>query len=222
LIQVNARQRRVRTLGSSACRDAREEARMNTVVRLLTEDHAHFRGLLDVLLVEAGRIERGEAVWLELLDDAVGYLHDYAEAVHHPVEERLMQVVGRAPSTADALHCQHADLEQRLADLCSAFAAVHDDHPHRRTPLVAGLRRVASGLREHIDWEEAQLFVVLAACDDGPWLETDADGGVRCFGITLRPLAPRFRNLLEWQGAAMQHAARGRTAAANAEGPISH
>jgi hemerythrin-like domain-containing protein len=195
---------------------------MNTIIRLLTEDHAHFRGLLDVLEVEADRIERGEAAWFELLDDAVGYLHDYAETVHHPVEERLLQIVGRAPSTADALHCQHQDLEQRLDELRSAFAAAHDDHPHRRAPLVAGLRDVASGLRQHIDWEEAQLFVVLTACDDGPWLESDADGGVRCFGITLRPLAPRFQGLLEWQGAAMQHAARGRAAAAAAERAALH
>jgi hemerythrin-like domain-containing protein len=216
LIQVNARRRGTRILGSFACRNAREEVRMNAIIRLLTEDHAHFRGLLDVLQVEADRIERGEAVWFELLDDAVGYLHDYAEAVHHPVEERMMQLLGRAPAAADALHCQHADLEQRLTELHSAFAAVHNDHPHRRAPLVVGLRDVAEGLRGHIDWEEAQLFVALTACEDGPWLQIDADGGVHCFGVTLRPLAPRFQSLIDWQGAAMRHAALARTVASAA------
>lgn len=180
---------------------------MNTIIQLLTEDHAHFRGLLDALQVEADRIEGGEAVWFDLLDDALGYLHDYAEAVHHPVEERLMQIIGHAPAAAGELHDQHADIERRLAELRNAFAAVRDDHPHRRRPLTDGLRHIAKGLRQHIDWEEATLFDALATRDDRRWLQTDADGSVRCFNILLRPLQPRFQSLIDWQGPAMRYAA---------------
>jgi hemerythrin-like domain-containing protein len=181
---------------------------MNTVIQLLTEDHAHFRGLLEVLRIEAARIEAGEPVWFDLLDDIVDYLHDYAEGVHHPVEERLMLALTRAPSMDGALQGQHAEIERSLEALRTAFTAVQGDHPQRREPLIDSLNRIADRLGEHIDWEEAHLFDALAVLDERRWLQNDADGGMRCCGILIRPLAPRFQSLLDWQRGAMRHAAQ--------------
>lgn len=118
--------------------------------------------ILDLLAKTSDFAKGGEDPDFELIEEIMRYMTVYADAVHHPKEDCIYaELQTHRPDLADGLddvpedHQQIAALGTRLradVDAIIAGAAV------RREQLVRDLNQYVSKLRNHMRWEEDDLF----------------------------------------------------------------
>lgn len=174
------------------------------LIRILKEDHNHFAVLLDALDREGDVFSDGGSVDYELLETAIAYLRAYAHAVHHPIEEAILdrlaeKKVDKGLAGSELLH-QHERLEDALSSLQSAFRDASDDQSALRQPLAEALHLMVSDMRAHNVWEEANFFPVAGrALSAQDWAELPKEAERQAIP-RARPLDPRFRSLLQRLG----------------------
>jgi hemerythrin-like domain-containing protein len=174
------------------------------LIGILKEDHNHFAVLLDALDRQADLFADGEAVDYELLETGISYLRAYAHAVHHPLEEAILERLSERAAddglVGRELSLQHERLEDSLKLLQSAFHDAGEDQSTLRQPLAEALHRMVSDMRAHNVWEEANFFPAAGralGAQDWAQLSTGAEGQAV---PAARPLDPRFSNLLQQLG----------------------
>ncbi len=128
----------------------------------LREDHRNMAIILNLLEETAVSAEAGEDPDFMLIEEIMRYMMVYADAVHHPKEDLIYaELRTHRPDLADGLddvpeeHWLIAALGTRLrsdVDAIIAGAAV------RREQLVVDIDQYVRRLREHMHWEEDDLF----------------------------------------------------------------
>jgi hemerythrin-like domain-containing protein len=129
----------------------------------LREDHRNIALMLNLLEYEVKRIHDGEEPDFELLHDILSYLTVYSDAVHHPKEDLI-----------------YGKLWSRGADMSFGLERVEEDHRHlaslgqvlrrdfeaivagaavTRDRVIADTFAYADRLRNHMRWEEDDLFI---------------------------------------------------------------
>ena len=128
----------------------------------LREDHRNMAIMLDLLERETGRIRDGEKPDYELIHDIMRYMTVYSDAVHHPKEDILYSTMSEErPELATGLervgpeHVELAELGEKLRNDIEAIAcgaAITRNH------VVTDTMSYVERLRQHMDWEEGDLF----------------------------------------------------------------
>lgn len=128
----------------------------------LRTDHRNMATMLDLLERETDRIGAGDRPDYELIHDIMRYMTVYSDAVHHPKEDVLYAAMkGDKPQLAEGLeqvepeHEEIARLGEGLRNDIEAIAcgaAVTRDH------VLKDARNYVGRLREHMNWEEGDLF----------------------------------------------------------------
>lgn len=131
---------------------------MSNLVEQIHADHVNAARILDLVEAEVDRARSEEMPDLDLLEDAMRYLINYLDLVHHPVEDSMFaKLVQNEPGAADEVEVLRQE-HQTLARLGSEFleivkAAEHGDFVLREDMVKRGTE-YAETLRSHMDAEE--------------------------------------------------------------------
>lgn len=128
----------------------------------LREDHRNMALVLDVLADTVTTASAGDDPDFELIDEIMRYMTVYPDAVHHPKEDIVYaELRANRPDLAEDLddvpqeHRDIAELSNRLRDDVEAIiagAAVRREH------FVEDCDNYVQRLRNHMHWEESDLF----------------------------------------------------------------
>lgn len=128
----------------------------------LREDHRNIAVMLDLLEREIGRIQDGDRPDYELIHDIMRYMTTYSDAVHHPKEDILYSAIRKeAPDLADGLEQvepEHEELARLSEVLRNDVEAIASGVAVTRRTIVRDASNYIRLLREHMNWEEGDLF----------------------------------------------------------------
>jgi hemerythrin-like domain-containing protein len=118
--------------------------------------------LLDIVERESECIYRESEPDFELLHDVMSYMAVYPDAVHHPKEDRIyLELMTVRPDLTSGFHRisqDHRSIAEQSIKLRNAFASVESGSVVPRKLLVADALRYVNTLRNHMQWEEIDLF----------------------------------------------------------------
>ena len=171
----------------------------------LREDHRNISVILDVLQSVAERANAGEDPDFELVDDIMRYMTVYPDAVHHPKEDVVYaELQRRRPELAEGLddvpedHRQIAELGTNLRDDVEAILA---GAAVRREQFVTDANAYIARLRNHMQWEEDDLFKRIDEMieDDAIGVDVDAFAHIKDPVFELE-IESGFKRLLDELG----------------------
>ena len=132
------------------------------LLRELRTDHRNMAVLLNLLQAEADRMAHDEDIDFELVHDIMRYMTVYSDAVHHPREDLVYAgLLAADPGLADGLakiEEQHGELADLGGKLRGDFETILAGNAITRAEVVADTRRYLHYLRQHMAWEEEDLF----------------------------------------------------------------
>jgi len=142
----------------------------NDIKRILDElrqDHRNMTLLLNMLEREANHIYEGGDSDFEVIRDVMHYMTVYPDAVHHPKEDRLYAELKAArPDLAagfDRITRDHRNICENGVKLRDELDSINAGSFIRRKTLVGDALRYVNELRNHMQWEELDLF---RRCDE--------------------------------------------------------
>jgi len=118
--------------------------------------------LLNMLEREANLIYDNEEPDYELIQDIMRYMTLYPDTVHHPKEDRLYAEVKAArPDLSagfDRITVDHRGIAELGLKLRDELESLNSGSFVRRKTIVADALRYVNTLRNHMQWEELDLF----------------------------------------------------------------
>ena len=155
----------------------------------LRQDHRNMAILLDLVQQEVDRLGHpDETPDFELLHEVMRYMTVYPDTMHHPKEDLIYAgMKAKQPELAEGLeevevdHKDIAELGKRLRDDVEAVVA---GTIVARERVVGDAQQYVHRLREHMQWEEEDLFPRADAMGDGLKLDTShLDAADPVFGV---------------------------------------
>ena len=129
----------------------------------LREDHRNMANVLDVLEGAVEDVRRNKDPDMELVGEIMHYMTSYPDAVHHPKEDLVYaELKGSRPDLAaglDDVPADHREIAELGTQLKNDVEAVIAGAAVRRERLVDDASRYAARLRDHMRWEEEDLFM---------------------------------------------------------------
>ncbi|OGO49697.1 MAG: hypothetical protein A2148_00570 [Chloroflexi bacterium RBG_16_68_14] len=141
----------------------------------LKHDHRLIERVLAVLGEAGGRLERGEEVSPDLLDQALTFVRGFADGCHHAKEERgLFPALAQKGPMLEAgpirvMLMEHELGRSLIADLAGATEQMREGKAEGRLAARSAIEGYAGLLRDHIAKEEDVLFLMaqnLLGADD--------------------------------------------------------
>jgi len=151
---------------------------MPDVIEQIHNDHVSVAKILDLMEAEIERARDEQMPDLDLLQDAMRYMVNYPDLIHHPKEDAMFaRLVNNEPEAADrveALRQEHLE----LASLGSAFLdivkAAESGEFVLRDEVVKRGSEYVEALRSHMDKEEGDLLKLARNALDDEDLEAIA------------------------------------------------
>jgi hemerythrin-like domain-containing protein len=135
---------------------------LSDVLSDLREDHRNMAVMLDLLEREIERVRHGEKPDYELIHDIMRYMTVYSDAVHHPKEDILYAAMrDEKPELAGGLEKvepEHEELAELSEALRNDVEAIASGAAVTRNTLVSDATDYIGRLREHMNWEDGDLF----------------------------------------------------------------
>ena len=135
---------------------------MNEILDRLRLDHQRFERILGHLRQQLEAIRNGHNADLELIREIICCCEDYADVLHHPVEDQMFDLmVEREPSLAfviEALEDDHRALAGQTIKLRQLIEAANGDALMRREDFVAVCEAYLSLFEHHMQREESEIF----------------------------------------------------------------
>ena len=176
----------------------------------LRTDHRNMALLLDLLEMETERLAASGEPDYDLVQDIMVYMTEYPDIVHHPKEDLIYRHLRSLhPEIDDDLkrvETDHRHIEESGLKLKNDIKAILAGAILNRDEIVADLHQYIEQLREHMYWEEKELFTLADELQsDGDWsavvLKNDEIGDP-LFGPQVerkyRGLLNRIQRLVVW------------------------
>lgn len=132
------------------------------VLEELREDHRNLRLLLDLLESESDGVSVDDEPDFELLHDIMQYLTVYSDAVHHPKEDLVYNLLRdndvELAANLEQVEPEHRDIAELGTTLRNDIEAVISGTAVTRDKLHSDLQGYVILLRRHMRWEEEDLF----------------------------------------------------------------
>ena len=130
----------------------------------LRADHRNMALLLELLEVQTDRLLACEEPDYDLMRDIMIYMTSYPDTVHHPKEDliytHLKTVRPGIGDWLERIEGEHHDIRTLGTNLRNDIEAIESGTVMRRCLVIAGLRRYLKKLRQHMSWEERDLFTL--------------------------------------------------------------
>ncbi|WP_333842919.1 hemerythrin domain-containing protein [Pelomicrobium sp.] len=175
---------------------------MVDILDALKKQHAHMRGMLQVIEKAIEDFGAGGRLDPYLADALLRYIAQFPKTVHRPVEVAVYQALGQADASLAALAettaAEHGDLEARAEHL-RALLFWSGQHPEFPRQLAVSMARALIGdLRRHMGEEEDRLFPVAEKrLDAAAWARVRAAAGTAgpAWRSRIRPLRRLFAQI---------------------------
>ena len=136
---------------------------MHPLAQRLRDDHRHLTRVLDFLQSQIEALARADDVDLDLIRDAMTYITEFPNRLHHPVEDVLFESLAATDAgAAAACHEQIAEHERLFHDSSAFYGLIEaiqvDDATLTRDALVAHGREFIAAQRAHLKREENELL----------------------------------------------------------------
>jgi hemerythrin-like domain-containing protein len=136
--------------------------KLSQVIEELREDHGNLRLLLDLLESESDSVTVDDEPDFELLHDIMHYMTVYSDAVHHPKEDLVYDLIRESDAGAagslERIEAEHQEIAKLGTVLRMDIDAVISGTAVTRQKLSSDLRDYVTRLRSHIRWEEDVMF----------------------------------------------------------------
>lgn len=175
---------------------------MPNPLKTLRADHTNFKGLLGLLDAEIARFQKGKEPDYPLMRDALHYMTQYPDRVHHPAEdvifEHLLKLDSSLKPAITEMFVEHERLVAGGTELLRLLEEVLGDAVMSRDVVTAAARKYLDAMRAHIDREERTLFPLaekrLTAAD---WAAIEAESRKLPDPLFGTVTDPRYRAILE-------------------------
>ncbi|MHC4706595.1 MAG: hemerythrin domain-containing protein [Planctomycetota bacterium] len=142
----------------------------------LRGDHRNMALLLDLLDAEIDRLSASEEPDYDLVRDIVLYMTEYPDVVHHPKEDivfrHLKSLRPEIRTDLERVETDHQYLEESGLKLKKDMEAISNGAELDRGELIEKFHHYMEQLREHMYWEETDLFSVADELQlHGDWSE---------------------------------------------------
>src|SRR5210317_1200890 len=128
----------------------------------LREDHRNMSIILDLLADLVEEMAEDEDPDFELFDEIMRYMTVYPDAVHHPKEDVIYEELrARRPDLSEDLsHVpdDHREIARLSCLLREEVEAINAGAAVRREKMIEDTASYVQCLREHMRWEETDLF----------------------------------------------------------------
>ena len=128
----------------------------------LRGDHRNMALLLDLLDAEIDRLAASEEPDYDLVRDIMLYVTEYPDVVHHPKEDivyrHLKSLRPEILTDLERVEKDHQYLEKSGLKLKNDMEAISNGEKLDRDELIERFHHYMEQLREHMYWEETELF----------------------------------------------------------------
>jgi len=135
---------------------------MSNLVDQIHRDHINMVRVIELIEQEVERARKEETPDLDLLEDALRYLTNYSDLVHHPKEdamfERLAHKEPDMASQMDVLKDEHQSLARVGAAFLEIVKAAESGEFVQRKEVVKRGTEYMGMLRSHMDAEEVGIL----------------------------------------------------------------
>ena len=125
-------------------------------------DHVNVSKVLDLIENEINRARAEEMPNLDLLEDAMRYMVNYPDLIHHPKEDsmfaRLLQKEPDVSEKVEALRREHVELAALSQAFLEIVRAAETGEFVLRDELIKRGNTYVKTLRAHMDTEESDLL----------------------------------------------------------------
>ena len=150
----------------------------NSILEKLHNDHINFSKLLEFLERQYHLLEDCERSELSSVLDAIKYMKEYPDYIHHPLENTVFKYYLEHYEDADEkvsvlLH-EHEKMPLLTNKLIDMLQAALTDVPQSREELCAYLDKYITIQKEHMNEEEAHVFPMMKTkLDEDDWKKID-------------------------------------------------
>jgi hemerythrin-like domain-containing protein len=142
----------------------------------LRSDHRNIAMLLDLLDAEIDRLAASGEPDYDLVRDIMLYMTEYPDVVHHPKEDivyrHLKSLRPEIHTKLERVETDHQNIEESGLKLRSSVEAISIGANIDRDELIEKCRHYIEQLREHMYWEETELFLLADELQHfGDWSE---------------------------------------------------
>ena len=138
------------------------EANAQELMTELRLDHRNMAAVLDILQGIVEEMEANQDPDFELFDEIMRYMTVYPDAVHHPKEDVIYEELrARRPDLSEDLsHVpdDHREIARLSCLLRDEVEAINAGAAVRREKMIEDTAAYVDCLREHMRWEETDLF----------------------------------------------------------------
>lgn len=135
---------------------------MPNLLEQIHQDHISISKVLDLIEKEVDKARNEEAPDLDLLEDAMRYMINYPDLIHHPKEdsmfERLVRNEPDVSKQVEALRQEHLALAQLSGAFLEIIKAAESGEFVLRDELVKRGTEYVEMLRAHMNTEEGDLL----------------------------------------------------------------
>ena len=175
---------------------------MSDAVLMLRLEHGHQAKLLEILDNKVDRLERGEAVDLDLVASILDYFQSYDGTCHRPKENLIFQALRRRdPAAAESvshLMEEHEGLTRATDDLTRWISELRNGNDIPTVRLAGELQQFRDFYRRHMEMEEKHFLpAALRVLSEDDWEEIDFDLFDRKNPLFSDTVEERFEKLRE-------------------------
>jgi hemerythrin-like domain-containing protein len=136
---------------------------MHPLAQRLHDDHRRLTQVLGVLEAQIDRLARAEEIDFDLMLDAMTYITEFPNRLHHPVEDVLFaRLAAIDPTASGACLTQIAEHERLFHDSAAFYALLEavqmDEATLMRDRLAGAGREFIAAQRAHLLREEGELL----------------------------------------------------------------
>lgn len=135
---------------------------MNDLISQIHQDHVHMARILKLIESEIDALAAEEPRDLQVLDDSLRYLINYADKIHHAKEDiifhRLQEVDPASSELIENIFSEHQELFQQGAEFMALVQAVEFGDFVLRDEIVAKGSTYVRTLYSHMTKEEESLL----------------------------------------------------------------
>jgi len=167
----------------------------------LRGDHRNMALLLDLLDAEIDRLSVSEEPDYDLVRDIMLYMTEYPDVVHHPKEDivfrHLKSLRPEIRTDLERVETDHQYLEESGLKLKNDMEAISNGAKLDRGELIEKFHHYMEQLREHMYWEETELFSLADELQHyGDWSEVVLANNEVSDPLFGSPAERKYRSLL--------------------------
>ena len=153
---------------------------MEPVLNKLHEDHKNFIKLLRFLEEQLRLLENCENSDLEATFDAIRYMKEYPDFVHHPLENVIfkyfLENYSEVHDELVGLLQEHEEMPVLTDKLIEMLKGALSDIPQEREELCESLKKYLEVQKEHMNREEASVYPTInSILDESDWKKMDSE-----------------------------------------------